>query len=142
MADYAIWRPTDGNWWIIPSSNPNSPYSQQWGLPGDSPVAGDFDGDGFADFAVVRPSEQSLWLALNDGSGNYYVDQLGLTGSVEISYSTALNPIAAKQKITTTAERKSPSAKVQENSRKPAAPALGRDRTASPLRAPVVLQNK
>src|SRR6266576_3109923 len=54
--DIAIWQPSSGTWYIIPSSNPGSPFDQQWGLPGDIPVPGDYDGDGKTDFAVFRPS--------------------------------------------------------------------------------------
>jgi hypothetical protein len=37
-ADFAIWRPGDGMWWISPSSNPAAGYGQQWGLYGDTPL--------------------------------------------------------------------------------------------------------
>ncbi len=52
--DIAVWRPGDGNWYIM-----NSNWTvtvQQWG-PGslDIPVPGDYDGDGKTDIAVWRP---------------------------------------------------------------------------------------
>ncbi len=65
--DYAIFRPTTGEWWII-----NSGFTlgfatqyvtqQQWGLNGDIPVPGDYDGDGRDDMAVFRPTD-----------GNWYI---------------------------------------------------------------------
>jgi hypothetical protein len=35
--DFAVWRPGNGYWYIIPSSNPGSPMFEQWGLTGDIP---------------------------------------------------------------------------------------------------------
>lgn len=64
-ADLAVWRPSDGTWHILPSSNPSAPLNLQWGLPGDVPLAGDFNGDGLADFAVFRPSEGNWYILAN-----------------------------------------------------------------------------
>jgi len=55
-ADYAIWRPSNGIWYVHPSSGSESPLGQQWGTQGDVPVSGDYDGDGKTDYAVWRPS--------------------------------------------------------------------------------------
>jgi FG-GAP-like repeat len=65
--DIAIFRPLEGNWYIIQSSHPNPSDPQHsaiinWGGQGDKPVPGDYDGDGRADAAVFRPSE-----------GNWYI---------------------------------------------------------------------
>src|SRR5947199_8926465 len=64
--DIAIWRPSDGSWYIIPSSNPSMPIYQKWGgiLNGvqDVPVPGDYDGDGKTDFAVWRPSDGTWYI--------------------------------------------------------------------------------
>jgi len=49
--DYAVWRPSDGAWYI------RGAPSMQWGLPGDIPVLGDYDGDPQCDLAVWRPSD-------------------------------------------------------------------------------------
>jgi hypothetical protein len=68
--DLAVWRPDGGNW-IIRQVTPGSWWQplptvtsvvKQWGVKGDIPVPGDWDGDLKADPAVWRPSD-----------GNFYV---------------------------------------------------------------------
>jgi hypothetical protein len=61
--DFAVWRPSTGIWFILPSSNPSAIVMSQWGLLGDIPVTGtDFDGDGKTDIAVWRPSTGSWYI--------------------------------------------------------------------------------
>ena len=54
--DIAVWRPSEGNWYVVDSSSGGFRV-QQWGLPGDIPVPGEYDADGWIDFAVWRPGE-------------------------------------------------------------------------------------
>ena len=49
--DFAVWRPSNGDWYVIHSSD-GSQHVQQWGTAGDIPVPGDYDGDGKTDIAV------------------------------------------------------------------------------------------
>ena len=53
-ADRAVWRPTDGRWYIMGNN------AVQWGQAGDIPVPGDYNGDGIAEIAIWRPS-QGRW---------------------------------------------------------------------------------
>lgn len=65
--DFVVWRPSNGTWYIIPSSGA-APITQQWGLPGDIPVPADYDGDGKTDFAVWRPTTGTWWVIPSSGS--------------------------------------------------------------------------
>ena len=67
--DLAVWRPGSGQWWIM-AGNGSPQVVQGWGMQGDIPVAGDYDGDGKTDFAVARPGAGSLdWYVINSSSG-------------------------------------------------------------------------
>ena len=60
-ADLIVWRPSSGTWFALLSSTGYDPafaLSKQWGNAGlgDTPMLGDFDGDGLADLTVWRAS--------------------------------------------------------------------------------------
>jgi subtilisin family serine protease len=72
VSDTAVWRPSDGTWYVRNVS------TVQWGLSGDKPVPGDYNGDGTTDYAVWRPS-----------NGTWYVNgiatvQWGLAGDIPV----------------------------------------------------------
>ncbi len=52
--DLSIFRPSEGNWYIINSQAQINVI--RWGVSGDTPVPGDYDGDGKADFGIFRPA--------------------------------------------------------------------------------------
>ena len=81
-ADFAVWRPSNATWFILPSST-HIPYSQQWGLPGDTPITGDFDGDSRTDFTVWRPST-ATWFIIPSSTGVPYSQQWGLDGDIPV----------------------------------------------------------
>lgn len=60
----AVWRPSNGTWYIRLSSD-NSYLVFQWGLAGDYPIFGDFDGDGIPDLAVWRPANGTWYIRVS-----------------------------------------------------------------------------
>jgi len=58
--DLAVWRPSNGTWYVLNSQQ--QWITQSWGLSGDKPVPGDYDGDGKTDFSVFRPSNVTWYI--------------------------------------------------------------------------------
>jgi hypothetical protein len=67
--DIAVWRSSDGTWYILLSSRDwdrSHPLIRQWGSKGDKPIGNsDFDGDGKTDMAVWRPSDATWYILLS-----------------------------------------------------------------------------
>jgi hypothetical protein len=76
----AVWRPSNGTWYI--SQNGSSPT--QWGLTGDIPVPGDYDGDGKIDFAVFRPANGYWYIVPSSAPTTFRQQQWGLTGDIPV----------------------------------------------------------
>jgi hypothetical protein len=74
MPEFAVYRPTPqspqvGQWWIWYYYQPGQPWcSVGLGSPGDTPVPGDYNGDGKADVAVWSPSTRE-WRVLPSLAG-------------------------------------------------------------------------
>lgn len=60
--DAAVWRPSNGRWYIRGGG------SYAWGASGDIPVPGDYNGDAKTDAAVFRPSNGRWYIK---GVGSY-----------------------------------------------------------------------
>jgi hypothetical protein len=77
-----VWRPGEGNWYVIYSSD-GTQRVQQWGTSGDFPIPGDFDGDTKTDFAVWRPS-QGEWYVINSSNNAQVAQQWGTPGDIPV----------------------------------------------------------
>ena len=82
--DYAVWRPSIGSWYVIPSSNPTTFMGQQWGMQGDIPVPGDYDGDGKTDYAVWRPSNGYWYIIPSSNPTTFVARQWGMQGDIPV----------------------------------------------------------
>ncbi|HMO19036.1 MAG TPA: S8 family serine peptidase [Oligoflexia bacterium] len=85
-SDLIVWRPSTGQWFILPSSHGydySKHISYQLGLPGDIPLTGDIDGDKKGDLFVWRPSN-GTWYYRASGEGFSIIRsiQWGLPGDV------------------------------------------------------------
>ncbi|MGB7201020.1 MAG: VCBS repeat-containing protein [Pyrinomonadaceae bacterium] len=77
-ADLAVWRPSTGTWWVMGGAGSQA-VTQGWGMNGDIPAQGDFDGDGKTDFSVFRPTPTSgTWWILKSSDSTYYSVSFGI----------------------------------------------------------------
>ncbi|MDQ3749418.1 MAG: VCBS repeat-containing protein [Acidobacteriota bacterium] len=82
LTDYAVFRPSNGVWYVSNSSN-NSLTAVQFGTGTDKPVPADYDGDGRTDFAVYRPSN-GTWYFLTSGTNQFSARQFGIAEDIPV----------------------------------------------------------
>lgn len=103
-ADLVVFRPSEGNWYVSPSSGHCPPCFRQsgggcvsqWGLPGDIPISGNYDSDALADLTVWRPSTQNWWVEFSSYCGSVQVP-MGLPGDrpteLNVDYTNAVSEL-------------------------------------------------
>ncbi len=72
ITDFAVFRPSNGVWFILGGTGTG------WGTRGDVPVPGDYDANGRTDIAVFRPS-LGLWFVKDQPGAGW-----GTTGDVPV----------------------------------------------------------
>jgi hypothetical protein len=77
-ADLAVWRPSSGQWWVMGGTG-SQQVNFTWGMTGDVPVPGDYDGDGKTDFSIFRPSSNTWWV-MKSSDNTYYSNTFGASG--------------------------------------------------------------
>jgi hypothetical protein len=76
--DRAVFRPSEGNWYILFSSGGWT--GLHFGQNGDQPVTGDYDNDGKSDVAVIRRENGLMtWFVLQSSNNQFIGLQFGLT---------------------------------------------------------------
>jgi uncharacterized delta-60 repeat protein len=88
-ADVAVFRPSNGNWYILPSQT-NAFYGFPFGQAGDQIAPADYDGDGKTDVAVFRDSVPgagnfAYFYILNSSNGSFRAEQFGATGDIPMA---------------------------------------------------------
>lgn len=85
-ADLAVWRPDSatntGTWWVMGGQG-SQQVAVQWGTDTDTPVPGDYDGDGQTDFCVFRDGE-GKWYIQQSSDQSMVVHQFGQTGDTPV----------------------------------------------------------
>jgi hypothetical protein len=84
--DLGLYRPSTGAWYTLLSSSNYTTYTaRSWGLTGDVPVPGDYDGDGKTDLAVYRPATGYWYVLLSSTNYTTYLARSwGLSSDVPV----------------------------------------------------------
>ncbi len=78
--DISIFRPSDGSWWYLRSSDTQFRVFS-FGVSTDRLVPGDFTGDGKTDIAVFRPST-GFWYVQRSEDNSFFSFPFGMTGDI------------------------------------------------------------
>ncbi|MEP6947553.1 MAG: VCBS repeat-containing protein [Acidobacteriota bacterium] len=84
-ADVAVFRPSNGVWYIVGSAPGGATQAVSFGFAGDIPQPADYDGDKKADIAVFRPSSdptQNYWYILRSSDQQFTGFKWGAPGDI------------------------------------------------------------
>ncbi|MGC4064906.1 MAG: S8 family serine peptidase [Polyangiaceae bacterium] len=93
LAQFAVYRPApvqgaaDARWYVLSQDRGTYTYAD-WGIFGDAPMTGDFNGDGKDDLLVYRGTEGN-WYFLYSNTWTSNVIQWGAWGDIPITYKSA-----------------------------------------------------
>jgi hypothetical protein len=81
----AVWSPSSGRWRIRGAGG--KVVERVWGVAGDVPVVGDYDGDGRVDLGIYRPGSGEWWILSSVGGYRRVLPVLvwGQSGDVPVS---------------------------------------------------------
>lgn len=85
-SDLALFRPSEGNWYVLPS-NGNGYFGFQWGSNGDIPAPADYDNDGKTDAGIYRPGQgggNSVFYVLRSGDLTFTGSIWGLQSDIPV----------------------------------------------------------
>jgi len=71
--DLAVWRPSNGGWYVLGGTGSQQTITTGWGTNGDKAVPGDYDGDGKTDFSVFRPTDNKWYIVKTTTNTSYSV---------------------------------------------------------------------
>jgi uncharacterized delta-60 repeat protein len=77
--DISVYRPSNGNWYVLNSSSDPSYSITNWGASTDIQTPADLDNDGKTDIAVYRPSTGE-WFVVNSSDSSFTVTNWGAVG--------------------------------------------------------------
>ncbi len=80
--DFCVFRPSEGNWYIQPSSNPSGYTVLQFGQSGDQLAQADYDGDGKTDIAFFR---SGVWYIQRSTDYSFYTVSFGLASDIPVA---------------------------------------------------------